>query len=66
MRPLLLLLLAMMVALAGCEDRRSFDQRYEDTSRDIENRVGRLDRKLDAPPPAGNFAAAEAADKDAR
>lgn len=42
------LLPTLLIALAatGCGDRRSFDERYEDTSRELENRAERLDANL--------------------
>lgn len=48
--------LLMLCVLAACGDRRSFDQRYSDTSRKLEEKA----RELDA-----NLAAAEAAENEA-
>jgi hypothetical protein len=35
-----------LCALAGCGDRRSFDERYEDTSTKLEQRARALDQNL--------------------
>lgn len=35
-----------VVALTGCQDRRSFDERYADTERNIEQRAQTLDADL--------------------
>ena len=36
----------LLLVLAGCQDRRTFDERYADTERNIEERAQRLDAKL--------------------
>lgn len=38
--------LALLLALTACGDRRSFDERYEDAGRTIENKARELDRNL--------------------
>ena len=38
--------LLCLSALAACGDRRSFDQRYEDTSSELEQRAKALDQNL--------------------
>jgi hypothetical protein len=35
-----------LLALAGCGDRRDFDERYEDTSKQLEERARALDQNL--------------------
>lgn len=35
-------------ALAGCEDPRSFDERYNDTEQELQNRTRNLDQELAA------------------
>nr|WP_314443337.1 hypothetical protein [uncultured Sphingomonas sp.] len=35
-----------LLVLAGCGDRRSFDQRYEDTGKELEARARAIDQKL--------------------
>lgn len=44
MRIVLLALLAALVA--GCGDRRSFDERYSDSQKEIERRAEQIDREL--------------------
>jgi hypothetical protein len=39
-------LLLCLVALSACGDRRSFDERYEDTSSELEQRAKALDQNL--------------------
>jgi len=36
----------VLLALAGCGDRRTFDERYEDTGAKIEERARVLDEKI--------------------
>jgi hypothetical protein len=38
--------LLCLCALGGCGDRRSFDERYEDTSTQLEQRAKALDQNL--------------------
>jgi hypothetical protein len=38
--------LLCLCALSGCGDRRSFDERYEDTSSELEQRAKALDQNL--------------------
>ncbi len=35
-----------LLALAGCGDRRDFDERYDDTSKQLEERARALDQNL--------------------
>ena len=35
-----------LLALAACGDRRSFDQRYEDTGSELEQRARAIDQNL--------------------
>ncbi|GAA4023094.1 hypothetical protein GCM10022280_24750 [Sphingomonas swuensis] len=37
---------AVLVALAGCGDRRTFDERYDDTSKQLEEKARQLDQNL--------------------
>lgn len=47
--------LLCLLAIAGCKDRRSFDQRYEDAGATIEQRARALDEKIaNEQQPAGN------------
>jgi hypothetical protein len=41
-------LLLLLAVVAGCGDRRSFDERYQDTGREIENRAREIDRNIAA------------------
>ena len=36
----------LLLVLADCQDRRTFDERYADTERNIEERAQRLDARL--------------------
>jgi hypothetical protein len=38
--------LLCLCALSGCGDRQSFDERYEDTSSELEQRAKALDQNL--------------------
>ena len=40
--------LCLLLALAGCKDRRSFDERYEATGNTIEDRARNLDAEINA------------------
>lgn len=42
------LLLLMLALTTACGDRRTFDERYGDTERELNNRANSLDRQLDA------------------
>jgi hypothetical protein len=53
-RPLLL----VSLLLAGCNDRRSFDERYDDTQRNLEQRAANLDAAV-------NVAGSESATNEA-
>ena len=44
-------LVLAMLALAGCGDRRTFDERYDDTSKQLEDKARELDQNLSAPAP---------------
>ncbi len=55
----------LIVLLVGCDDRSSFDKRYDETANEIQNRAARIDTDLntatigpeaDATPVAGNVA----------
>jgi hypothetical protein len=46
MHRLLLLLAGFLVS--GCEQKRSFDQRYQETQEDLEQRMNRLDIEANA------------------
>ena len=49
-----------LAALAACGDRRSFDERYNDTGAELEQRARALDNKLANELPAeGNGSAAD-------
>lgn len=41
-----LLLALLLLATAGCKDRKSFDQRYSDTARSIDEKAMNLDSQL--------------------
>lgn len=41
-------LILAAVALTGCGDRRTFDERYEDTSQQLEEKARALDENLAA------------------
>lgn len=43
-----LLALTLALMLAACGDRRSFDERYNDTSAELEQRALAIDRNLAA------------------
>ena len=53
-------ILLLVLILAGCNDRRSFDERYEDTQRELEHRAKKLDTAIEV---AGNDSAANVADR---
>jgi hypothetical protein len=38
----------LLVMLAGCDDRSSFDKQYEDTANEIQNRAARIDNDLNS------------------
>ena len=40
--------LLVVLALAGCRDRRSFDERYSETAQNIEERARNLDAELNS------------------
>jgi len=42
----LVVLTLLLLAASACGDRRSFDQRYDDTSRTLENKAEQLDQNL--------------------
>ena len=48
-----LLAICLAVVLAGCGDRRTFDERYNDTSAELENKARQLDRNLAEAPVNG-------------
>lgn len=49
-----LALLPLLLSLTACEDRRSFDDRYDDTAKDIEQRAQRIDAELNNSAEADN------------
>ena len=56
-------LMMSLLALASCGDRRSFDERYQDTSQELENRAQRLDQNLATAPAQQNDTAPGAPDR---
>ena len=42
----LLLLALVLPALAGCQDRRTFDERFKDTGEQLEQKARELDRNI--------------------
>ena len=38
----------VIVLLAGCDDRSSFDKQYDDTANEIQNRAARIDNDLNS------------------
>ena len=54
-----LILTLGLLAATGCEDRRTFDERYDDTRKQLEERAEALDRNLAAPPQADGSAVKE-------
>lgn len=48
-----MLAICAAVLLAGCGDRRTFDERYKDTSTQLENKAQQLDRNLTEAPRNG-------------
>ena len=54
-----LALACMCLSLAGCGDRRSFDERYQDTEERLESKVRNLEANLASDPAAGNGTAGE-------
>ena len=46
-----------LLALASCGDRRTFDERYQDTSSELEKRTQALDQNLANELPADDNAA---------
>lgn len=57
-----LIVIAALAALAGCEREPSFDERYGDTANQIQNRGRAIDRDLARPANAAEQQAANAAD----
>jgi len=45
-----LLAISIAVILAACGDRRTFDERYNETSAQLENKAQQLDRNLSEAP----------------
>ena len=41
-----LVIACLIILLAGCEDRRSFDKRYDETANEIQNRAARIETEL--------------------
>ncbi|MEO7409754.1 MAG: hypothetical protein ABIU10_00325 [Sphingomicrobium sp.] len=41
-------LIGLAVATAGCDDRSNFDQRYDETANEIQNRSARIDAELNS------------------
>lgn len=41
-----LVIACLMVLLAGCEDRGSFDKRYDETANEIQNRAAQIETDL--------------------
>jgi hypothetical protein len=39
-------LLLLLLTLAGCDDRRSFDEKYDETAEELDQRAARLDAEL--------------------
>ena len=42
------ILCLVLAAVSACSDRRSFDERYDDTANDIERRAARIDAQANA------------------
>ena len=38
----------LLILLAGCDDRSSFDKRYDDTANEIQSRAARIDNDLNS------------------
>ena len=45
-----LLVICVAMLLIGCGDRRTFDERYNDTSAELDNKAQQLDRNLSEVP----------------
>jgi len=56
-------LAALLLATAACGDRRSFDDRYRDTGRELENKARELDGNLSASEPANETASTDQPDR---
>ncbi len=41
-------ILCLAIAVAGCDDRSSFDQQYDETANEIQNRSARIDADLNS------------------
>jgi len=46
-----LAIVCLIGLLAGCEDRRSFDERYDETANEIQDRTERIETDLNAVAP---------------
>lgn len=46
------LALVFLLAVSGCEDRRSFDERYSETQNRIEERAAEIEEEANAAAPA--------------
>ena len=44
----LTMLLLLLLVLAGCNDRRSFDERFDDAQRNLDERAQNLDAAINA------------------
>ena len=46
------MLVLVLLVSAACSDRRSFDDKYEDTAREMDNRARSLDAELNTETPS--------------
>lgn len=55
-------LISLLILLGGCENEKSFDERYDETAVTIENKANSIDRELENSSARGGLAGASVED----